>query len=325
MNKKIIIAALGAALVLCSCAPKTETADNTPATETVTEAANYSYVENAAPYVKNEEAVIDAIENINTGELEAFGDAKPSEESMKKLSDLVKKIEDEGHQISFIMADMKSTSGVSLYPDLTMCLQSTIKSVFAASLIENRPEVFEKEKETIYKMLAFSDNDAYAELYEKYGTDYVQKWVDEVGCSDAITEKQYPRATVRDMSKLWAKLFSYLNSGDAPKELCDFYNGSKFSASCLFLSDKNYVHSKAGWEHGLYGENKDEPLPEYVDGDPENDEVATNDTGVVYTEKGPYIFAVFTDYPLSDETVDHPLEEFTYVLNEVAQSIQSND
>ena len=35
----------------------------------------------------------------------------------------------------------------------------------------------------------------------------------------------------------------------------------------------------------------------FVDGDQMNDEVATNDTGIVYTENGPYLFVIYSDYP----------------------------
>ena len=37
--------------------------------------------------------------------------------------------------------------------------------------------------------------------------------------------------------------------------------------------------------------------PRFTDGDPLNDECATNDSGIVYAENGPYLFVIYSDYP----------------------------
>ena len=87
------------------------------------------------------------------------------------------------------------------------------------------------------------------------------------------------------------------------------------------------VQTKAGWENGLDESREYDPaavIPDiYVDGDPLNDECAINDSGIVYTEKGPYIFVIYTDHPFGifkNYTPPNPLLELTEALYQLQQS-----
>ena len=66
-------------------------------------------------------------------------------------------------------------------------------------------------------------------------------------------------------------------------------------------------------------------IPEqYRDGDPMNDEQAANDTGIVYTLNGPYIFVIYTDHPYAAvEGCPHPLKEMPGILCELQKSIHN--
>ena len=61
------------------------------------------------------------------------------------------------------------------------------------------------------------------------------------------------------------------------------------------------MQSKAGWENGIGDDSTDYEYaavpPRYLDGDPLNDECATNDSGIIYSDRGPYLFVIYSDYP----------------------------
>ena len=66
-------------------------------------------------------------------------------------------------------------------------------------------------------------------------------------------------------------------------------------------------------------------IPErFRDGDPLNDECAINDTGIVYTPTGPYIFVIYSDYPfaiLDGASMENPLNELAKLLYRVSKSL----
>ena len=85
------------------------------------------------------------------------------------------------------------------------------------------------------------------------------------------------------------------------------------------------MQTKAGWENGLGDDVEDYEhavIPaRFTDGDPTNDECATNDTGVVYADHGPYLFAVYSDYPCPYLTPNR-LYGMTEALYEIHASLQ---
>ena len=261
--------------------------------------------------------------------LSSFGESKPSDEAMTSLENEISALTSAGHDVSLIMIDLETGSGVSYNSSQRMCGQSTIKAVYIGSLLYYNPSLFEENKEDIRKAIELSDNEAYEGLREKYGTEYLDKWCVEVGVETDMITKSYPRPYVKDLCRLWTKMYEFLNSSVAPDELKAYYGNSINSAAKDVLGDRCKVHSKAGWENGLYG---DEPYtPDmtypavYVDKNPDNDECAINDTGIVYTEKGPYIFAIFTDCPFGmfdNYTPDNPLNGMTEALYVLQQSIK---
>ena len=271
-------------------------------------------------------ALFDGIKDDN--ELTTFGENKPSDAAIKALKSEIAALCEGDHDVSLVMIDLDTLSGVSYQSDRVMCGQSTIKAVYIGSLLESRPELFEKEKEDIRKVIEQSNNESYEKLREKYGTEYLEKWCTEVGVEHNMIEKAYPREAVTDIARLWTKMVPYLNADDTPDELKKYYSNSKFSSAKEVLGSRMKVYSKAGWENGLdtktpYSEEMTYPA-DYVDKDPYNDECAINDTGLVYTDSGTYLFAIFTDHPYNtyqNYTPDNPLNALTQALYDTQQSM----
>ena len=80
-----------------------------------------------------------------------------------------------------------------------------------------------------------------------------------------------------------------------------YFEHSALSAARERLGGRCRVQTKAGWENGVGDDVTDfahAVIPKrFTDGDPLNDECATNDSGIVYAANGPYLFVIYSDYP----------------------------
>ena len=266
-------------------------------------------------------------------ELTSFGDIKAPDDAVKKVKDEIAKLTADGHKVSLIMVDLETKSGVAYDPEIAMCTQSTIKAVYLGSVLDSHPEAYNEHSLDFRKAIVNSNNDSYMALYDIYGKEPLEKWCEEVGVDKAFAESSFPRKySAKDMIKLWTKLYCFLNSDDMQhSEFASYYADSACSATKIMLGSKCPVQTKAGWESGKdTWKNYDprDPVPEkYRDGDPTNDESATNDTGVVYTDNGPYIFVIYTDIPFSvyyDYIDPNPLNDLVVALNELQSGLHTD-
>ncbi|MBR4422122.1 MAG: hypothetical protein IKS69_06285, partial [Erysipelotrichaceae bacterium] len=209
------------------------------------------------------------------GKLMIFGDASPSEETVDGLRNEIDLITAAGYDLSLIMIDLDTRSGISYRSDHVMCYQSTIKAIYVAALLEEKPELFVKHQEMIRKTIVLSDNNTYKELRDTYGNEPLLRWCRDCGIDEGFADRLYPRdRCAKELCILWTKMYSYLESGKAPKELISYLADSVCSSAREVLSDRCFVQSKAGWENGLsedmlYTGNMFYP-PELTDKDPSN-------------------------------------------------------
>ena len=201
--------------------------------------------------------------------------------------------------------------------------------IYVGSLLDSNPDALNENGAYMREAIEFSANEPYHNLREIYGTEPLVKWCKEVGVDEGFTEQLYPRTyTVKEMFKMWTKLYCFLNSDDVPGNFGAYYADSSCSAAKKQLGGRFPVQTKAGWEHGLdeglnYDPNAKIP-DEYIDGDSTNDECAINDTGIVYSDHGPYIFVIYTDHPFGvfkDYATENPLYDLTERLYEVQCSL----
>ena len=258
-------------------------------------------VDQAKSYIGGMEDIRNIIDGVeDSGGVTAFGERSPSKEALENLEKEIDVLCSEGHKVTLMMIDLKSKSGVAYRPFDPMCAQSTAKAIFAGSLLENDPGALEDNGQYLHDAIVFSSNYSYSMLYEIYGTDYVRQWCAETGASEYYADIDYPLdMTAADMTKLWTRLYCFLNGDGEASDFARYFADTSASATRKQLSGRYPVQTKAGWECGLAeNENYDpnaEPLEFFTDGSPFNGECAINDTGVVYTEESPYIFAIFSD------------------------------
>jgi len=246
-------------------------------------------------------ASIDAIPRDD--QLTCFGQFTPSPAALRRLREEIRRMLDDRHQVSLIMVHLASQSGVAFRSTVPMCTQSTVKAIYVGAMLTHFPQALAEYEQDIRDTIELSSNEAYERLRDIYGPDPIRAWCRETGVDEGFADLPYPRAyTARDMLKLWTRLYCFLNSGsDVAKTVGRFFEHSAESASGERLGDRCPVHTKAGWENGVGDDEQDyghAVIPaRYVDGDPLNDECATNDTGIVYSDAGPYLFVIYSDYP----------------------------
>lgn len=258
-----------------------------------------------------------------------FGKASPSPASMQRLQAALDGLLADGHHASFILVDLKSQSGVSFNTSTPFCTQSTIKAIYVGALLEKHPEALRENGQHMRDAIVLSSNIAYESLRAIYGDGCIRAWCNEAGVDASMAAAAYPRdKTARDMLKLWTRLYCFLNGDDDPDNFGAYYADSIVSATHERLGARCPMQTKAGWENGLpedqpYDPNAVIPLA-YRDNDPLNDECAINDTGIVYTPQGPYLFVIYSDWPFGifpDYIPANPLDDLAEALYAVQQSL----
>ena len=236
------------------------------------------------------------------GGLVCFGERMPLPGTVQPVEDEIRKITEDGHQVSMIMINLPAKSGLAFRPGVQMCTQSTVKAIYIGAMLTFFPRSFAEHRRLIRDTIVLSSNEAYERLRDLYGPEPVRAWCRETGVDEGFADLPYPRAyTARDMLKLWTRLYCFLNDGSDRHGVGRFFAESVLSAARERLGNRCPVHSKAGWENGLGDDGADyDParIPaRFTDGNPLNDECATNDTGVVYAAHGPYLFVIYSDFP----------------------------
>ena len=273
-------------------------------------------IEQARAFIPVMPEIRRVIDGIPAGEaLVAFGAARPSAAAMAGLEAEKNALLADGHHAAFVMIDLATRAGVAYNIGARFCTQSTIKAIYVGALLESRPEALDENGRFMREAILYSSNEAYEGLRAQYGADCLRAWCREAGVDERMADPPYPRdRTARDMLKLWTRLYCFLNGEQDPRNFAAYYADSIASATGERLGGRYPVQTKAGWENGL-PENADyDPAAEiplaYRDGDPLNDECAINDTGIVYTERGPYIFIIYSDWPFGifrNYTTPNPL------------------
>ena len=290
--------------------------------------------EDAKRYIDDMPEIRELIDGIEDGDgLTAFGKKLPSGEVMQKLLKEIRSLTADDHQLSMVMVDLRTKSGVAYKSSLRMCTQSTVKAIYVGALLESNPEALQENGKYMRDAIEFSLNDPYRCLRDIYGDAPMRRWCQETGVDEGFAASYYPRTyTARDMFKLWTKLYCFLNTDNPAGSFAAYYADSSCSATKKQLGGRFPVQTKAGWEGGLdenLNYDPDAKIPAfYTDKDPENDECSINDTGVVYSDHGPYLFVIYTDHPFGvyrDYTTVNPLYNLTELLYEVQCSIAEHE
>ncbi|MFC0265162.1 serine hydrolase [Alloscardovia macacae] len=229
--------------------------------------------------------VLQAMDSIESSqELSAAG-FQLSEDSARAIASRLDALRERGYSATFLLADWQTGRVLAYKPLSPRYSASAIKGPVvladAAHELLNAPDDADLAAQTI----TISDNDAYAELVQRYGLAALADWTTNTRTSvnmDAevgIGTAKYMWLSAADLTKMWLLGYDFLfGSADRSGEwFVQPFGSSSNSFIRDALGSDATVYSKAGWIHD----------DEYF--------TAQNDAGIVRTSSGDFVLTVLSD------------------------------
>ena len=217
--------------------------------------------------------------------------------------------------LGFVMINTGNGQGVAYNINQKVYSASCIKGPYIASLVSSKPEMIEKNENSLRLILEYSDNNIYSNYRKTYGRECFETWCEEAHVDLDVATYHYPQLNARSLAKLWIQNYYFLNTDTDGMKIRDWLTHPNASAIYTALgiqeddledasrSDNSdtaeglgyRTESKAGWiSQGKYR--------------------ATTDGGIIYPDDGaPYIIAIISDMP-SDL---NSLEPLCIALNDI--------
>lgn len=229
-----------------------------------------------------------------------------------------------GYSVSFVLVDVASGKAISSYANTARYSASAIKGPYVLSIAQTgaldldaaylaETDAGGNTQYLIDQAITVSDNTAYKELHDTYGTDGFAQWSSAVGVSADVTQGAYLNMSAADLARMWAAGYGYLfdddgsstsaaassasegddaagaGTGDnttqsatdvssaARQWLAGEFSSTLNSTIHMALGEQYSVYTKAGWING------------------EGGYYALNDAGIVRSSSGDYVLAVMSD------------------------------
>lgn len=189
-------------------------------------------------------------------------------------------LRNQGYSVGVSLVDLQTGRSISYNADERLYPASSIKALYCAMVCETSggsggmADVMER-------CLVNSSNEDYEALIGTYGMPAFGAWLGAHGATEAAYDGSiwyYPEISAGELAACWQEIYRFGTSGEAGgAELAGYLARTNYTPAGALLRDECEVWAKPGWF-------------------PDNGElVATNDAGVVFSESGPYVFAVMTD------------------------------
>lgn len=216
-----------------------------------------------------------------------WGDVELSKKLKSQMTSSVEAFTSEGYDTGFLLYDLNSGQGISYQADKSFYCASTIKGPYVASLAMTIPDDLASCKGIVSETIEFSSNEGYAYLWETYGTDEFQEWVEEAGCKDVDTNRKYPSITAKELARMWIEMYGYFSEEDTEDAwVKQLYTDTLNSCIYETLGDTYTVYSKAGW----------------ID---EEGYCVQNDAGIVMKDEHPYVLVVLSSAYDQEKLLDN--------------------
>ena len=185
-----------------------------------------------------------------------------------------------GHTVGVVMRDLTTGRSISYNADERLYPASSIKALYCAMVCETSGSSGGMA-DVMERCLVNSSNEDYEALIGAYGMPAFGAWLGAHGATEAAYDGSiwyYPDISAGELAACWQEIYRFGTSGEAGgAELAGYLARTNYTPAGALLRDECEVWAKPGWF-------------------PDNGElVATNDAGVVFSESGPYVFAVMTD------------------------------
>lgn len=218
---------------------------------------------------------------------------------IKKVRSIIRRFQEDGNQISFIVLDLDTGNYFSLNPDLDIYSASAIKGPYVAALNKFNPEIVDEYTGLMMEnTIRWSSNEDYENLHYLYGNDAMYDMTAYTDVSDSIIDEYnwYPYLTAKELTRLWIGTYLYFfeDTNENSKWCRSLYTDSTESFIGSALGDEYTVYTKPGW----YSDWED---------------VSRNDAGIVMADGHDYILTIMSD---AFDSYD-ALEELTAALDDV--------
>lgn len=217
------------------------------------------------------------------GEVLSVSGGSLSRETMGRLLYDINEIRKNVDKIGFVLVDINSGAAIVYNPKEYIFSASTLKGPYVCALGAFYADNLSKYSDLVQRTISVSDNDTYAQLYNLYGSQYMQRLLSNTGVSGDISETElYTEIRAKDLAKLWIGNLEFFRSGNKNVEwIMPYFRHSRFSFIDNALEWKYAVYSKPGWY--------------YANGTEIN---VYNDAGIVMKGENPYILAVLSNASL---------------------------
>lgn len=211
-----------------------------------------------------------------------------------ELTQAIADFEAKGYTLSLTLVDLDTGRSLEYQADDYYYSASSIKGPFVASGYEMLVDTGEVEASVVdpiaERTLVLSDNDAYLELRDLFGSDAFATWLEAAGVDagyyasvQELADTHYPHLSTNQMAAMWRHLYPYLSSdGTSARKIVSYLRRRQVSPIKEALGDAFDTWSKAGWID-FSAEGGVEP--------------ATWDAGVVLSPEGSYVLAAASDAP----------------------------
>ena len=189
-------------------------------------------------------------------------------------------LRNQGYSVGVSLVDLQTGRSISYNADERLYPASSIKALYCAMVCETS-RGSGGMADVMERCLVNSSNEDYEALIGAYGMPAFGAWLGAHGATEAAYDGSiwyYPDISAGELAACWQEIYHFGTSGEAGgAELAGYLARTNYTPAGALLRDECEVWAKPGWF-------------------PDNGElVATNDAGVVFSESGPYVFAVMTD------------------------------
>lgn len=260
-------------------------------------------------------------------------DATIGKDRQAELDAAIKKLEDKGYSVSFLLYDLKTNSGFTKNPDVSYYGAGTIVGPYVTALAErkvdkeeinmkttklNRDDLEEiaggagsikndPEGETytladvMERTVKEGDNNGYALLLQEYGQGFFDTWLKSGKVSGDYTQVKWPNYTVKALGEMWVSMAEYFTSDRGASEQVR----EMFTAA-----DQSFIQNQLGGLYTVYS------CPGYNSAE---NNVVWHDAALVMDETYPYLLVIMTTASWSQENTEdeETLRELTTALEGV--------
>lgn len=214
-------------------------------------------------------------------------------EAIGELASEISLLEVDGYSVGIVLLDIQTGRQLAYHADEVFYPASSIKGPYVTSLYQQLVETGQVKESALHaavsNVLRYSDNNSYAQLRLRYGSEAFEGWLAAAGVDAGAygtladyAKPSYPNTTPKQLLAMWQQTYRYLEQDSDPANILGYLMSQReVSALDDALEGPELSWGKTGWYPADAG----------------NEYSATVDAGIVWSDQGPYIAVVMSDVP----------------------------